>query len=384
MSRDLASDRLDSGSMREAAFASAIVPRYVHARRGHDHDYDFLSLDGRQAIELKFALHGVRDLNAVAVQLALALATQPELERLILVAYVGRISVGRVETEWTRVLAALRPELAARLALVALGVEGDVSVPRGDAELEWLVQRARALRVPHPPQRPHDTTPAPWTEKTFDVWTVLLEAWLRREPPLPIGEIETRSQCSYPTVAATVQQLESRGELSRTSSRRAGFTSLPRGSLGEILVMADHLRGTQRYVDGSGQRPDPEGLVRRIRAKAPTAVAIGGVVAARHYVPDFDLNGLPRIDVTTQARNSGSGWVSGLDPALRLATPQERSPVLVVHHTRRAAPFYDADRRVTGALVGPAETLLDLYDLRLTEQADDFARSLRGKGDARG
>lgn len=381
MDRDLPSDRLHSGNLREAAFASAIVPRYALARGGHDQGYDFLSPDGRQAIQLKFALHGVRDLDAAAVQLALSLATHPEFERLILVAYVGRISVGRVETEWTRVLAALRPELAARLALVALGVEGVASVPRDDAELEWLAQRARALGDPHPQQRPHDAASAPWTEKAFDVWMVLLEAWLQREPPLPIGEIETRSLCSYPTVAGTVQQLESRGELSRTSSRRAGFTSLPRGSLGEILVMADHLRGTLRYVDGSGHRPDPEGLLRRIRAKAPTAAAIGGVVAARHYVPDFDLNGLPRIDVTTQAR-SGSGWVSGLDPALRLATPQERSPVLVVHHTRRAAPFDATDPRGTGTLASPAETLLDLYDLRLTEQADDFARSLRRKGDA--
>ncbi len=386
MPRDPHSERFDPGTAREAAFAAAVAPRYASVGTGPEPSLDLLSADGRRAIECKFALHGVRDLDAAVIQLALTLAAHPALERLTLVAFVGRISLVRVESEWTRVLAALRAELAERLALVAVGVDGGANVPGDDAELDWLAQRARSMGDPRRSQSlqsSHDAASGPWTEKAFDVWMVLLDAWLRREPALPIGEIAARSHCSYPTVAATVQHLEARGELSRTKSRRAGLASMPRGSLGEVLIMADHLRGTLRYVDGSGHRPDPEALLRRIRAKAPASVVIGGVVAARHYAPDFDLNGVPRLDVTAQT-GTDPAWVTSLDPALRLATMQERSPVLVVHQSRRSRAMDDGKEGGIGSFASPAETLLDLYELRLTEQADDFVRSMRRKGDRHG
>lgn len=362
------------------AFASAVSDHYELSPRGGDHGYDFLRSGHQEALVLKSGLHGVRDFHAAAIQLALQLATVPGLARMTLVAYVGRISLGRIEEEWRRVLDALRPELSRRLALVALSTEGVVTFPQDDEELDWLAQRARTSLDPDAWNMRRALPAMTWTEKAFDVWMVLLDAWLGREAPLMMSEIARRSRCSTPTVAATVRHLEDRNEVSRTSARRAGLRSLPRGSLGEILVLADHLRGTVRYVDGSGRRPDPEDLLQRVGTKAPASVAVGGVAAARHYVPAFDLNGLPRVDVTTLEQDASS-WVARLDPALRPATPQERSPVLVVHHCRRAAPDEPSGRREPYPLASPAEALLDLYDLRLTEQADDFVQTLRRRRD---
>ncbi len=364
--------------LREATFAAGVADRYAAAAR--ELGYDCLSTDGRRAIELKFALHGVRDLDAAVTQLALALTRSPGLDRMTLLAHVGRLNAERVRAEWERVLAVLRPEVADRMALVALAVDGVVLEPRGDDELAWLAAKLRGAMT----SGAHDASRAVdsvfWTGKSFDVWMVLLDAWLRCEAPLAIGDIAKRSGCSHPTVTATLRRLMAHGELTRTSSRRAGFVQLPRGSLGEVLVLSDGLRGTQRFVDGSG-RPEPIDLARRIRERAPKDIAIGGVVAARHYAPNFDLNGLPRIDVTTRRDGDVSAWVSAIDPALRRATLREKSPVLVVHHSRRAAVFDDADTPEGRVMASPAETLLDLYDLRLTEQADDFARSLRKKGE---
>lgn len=375
--------------MRLGAFTSAVSDYYQPFRGGRDESYDFLGRDNQQALVLKFALHGVRDLHAAAIQLALQLIPRPEpweaplgpgLRRTILVAYVGRISLERIEEEWKRVLETLRPDLPERLALVAVAAEGAVTVPRHDGELGWLAQCARAALDPDAPTRRRAHQTMTWTEKAFDVWMVLLDAWLGREAPLLISEIARRSRCSTPTVAATVRHLEDRNEVTRTSARQAGLRSLPRGSLGEILVLADHLRGTVRYVDGSGHRPDPEDLLRRFGTKAPASVAVGGVAAARHYVPTFDLNGLPRVDVTTLEQDASS-WVARLDPALRSATPQERSPVLVVHRRRRTAPDQLPLPVEPYPVASPAEVLLDLYDLRLTEQADDFVQALRRKRD---
>ena len=125
------------------------------------------------------------------------------------------------------------------------------------------------------------------------------------------------------------------------------------------------------------------GYAAGLKAAGVLGGVIGGVVAARHYAPDFDLNGVPRLDVTAQT-GTDPAWVTSLDPALRLATMQERSPVLVVHQSRRSRAMDDGKEGGIGSFASPAETLLDLYELRLTEQADDFVRSMRRKGDRHG
>jgi len=357
----------------EEAFAHAVRSTF---ERSNQPGHDFLSKDHSQVVEFKGALSGLRDLHAAVLGLALPLAEQGAIKRATLVARVARLSASRIRAEWGRAQATLRPDVAARMALVAIASDGRVLVPDDDGG-RWLASRAQdaldsseagAHRVP--------LAGTPWTGKSFDVWAVLFDAWLRAEGPLAIQDISARSGASHPTVAAALERLAARGELQRTSDRRAALGALPRRSLSEVVAIADSRRGTVRLVDATGQRPDLDALLRRIQSKAPPDTAIGGVIAARYYDPQFDLHGTPRIDVTVRERDD-LAWLRRVDPALRPAPISQPSPALVVHRTRRKDPGFETDSRSGRIVASPAETVLDLYDLRLTEQADQLVRAIR-------
>jgi len=346
-----------------------------------DTRYDFRSRDGQHVLKLKQSLHSTRDLSAALFQLASLFADRAEITYATLVARLPKMGADRVQEEWRRLQKMLRPQIGKRLRMIALAVDRDIIIPDGD-ELRRVMLFARdAFRCS---ERMHQvgSSSAPWTEKTFEAWRVLLDAWLRGEDPLPIHEIVRRSGCSYPTVAATIDRLQRNGEIERSRNRSAMFRTLPRRSLVEILTLSTHLRQTIQFVDTSGRPSDVVGLLRRITSKAEKAmVAVGGVVAARHYTPNFDLNGLPRIDITTY-RGASIDWLNEADPAMDRVGMQGqseilRSPVLVVHRVLRAAAQFDAASGARLPWAGPAETLLDLFDLRLTSQAEDFVQEMR-------
>jgi hypothetical protein len=141
------------------------------------------------------------------------------------------------------------------------------------------------------------------------------------------------------------------------------------------LALGDGLRETHRFVDRSGRASETGDLLRRF-AKRGRHAALGGVEAARHYMPTFDLNGLPRIDVSVTSADDLT-WVKKIDPALAETpmSPSSASPLLVVHRLRRPEPRFDGAAGV--AFADPAEVLLDLHELRLVDQADEFVHALR-------
>lgn len=375
------SERLDLPRKRhpwEATLAKLLAEEYSPAPHRGNVGYDYETRDHLHVIELKGSLLGARDLDAALVHLATIIGDRRELRRATLVARLPKMGAARVVGEWKRVLGVLRPDVAGRLGLVGIAADRDVAIPDKDHEVQRLRALARDAHRLSPPRPDMGSSLAVWTPKAFAVWEVLLDGWLRCEGPLAIQELERRSGCSHATVDGTLKRLLRDGEISRTRNRRAEFAGFPRRSLGENLVLADGLRETVRFVDGSGRRPDPVGLLRRIRAKAPHGAAIGGVEAARHYVPSFDLNGLPRIDVTVEAGNALE-WVAALDPALRQVGREEPSPLLVVHRLQRSDPRFERAPKSAVPFADPAETLLDLYDLRLTGQAEDFVREMRRK-----
>lgn len=361
----------------EEAFGRLLGDEYRPAGSGRGSLYDFESRDLRTIIEFKVSTMGARDLRANLLQLAIALHERPEVARAVLVTRLGNMGADRVKDELGRLEQILRVDLGQRLYVVAATDDRTVILPHADQELSMLELVAQNVLA----RRSSKKTPAPWTAKTFQIWHLLLDAWLRGDGPIPIGALGSGTGCSYPTVNATLERLTEYGEVARSSNRSASFKKFPKRSLNEILVLADSLRPATQYVDASGRPADPARLMRRLVAMAPKNVALGGVTSARHYTPDFDLNGIPRIDLSVQG-SASYDWLEHVDPALRPADAADLrngSPVLVIHSLDRKEPRFDPASDDGLPFVGPAETLLDLYDLRLTVQAEEFVRAMRGK-----
>ena len=148
----------------------------------------------------------------------------------------------------------------------------------------------------------------------------------------------------------------------------------PREAWSELLALSPTHRARIAFVDRTGRRPDPEALLRRLQKLAPPDVALGGVAAARHWDPHFDLRGLPRLDLSLAAgRQLDLGFLRRLDPGLG-PLKGEGSPVLVVHPLQRPAALFTPGDRLP--IADPVETLLDLSELRLDDQANALIERL--------
>lgn len=344
--------------------------------RASDHGVDLVRPDRQHVIEMKYSLQGARDLHAAVMQLGLYLKHTPEVVRGTLVVRVQRMSSARVLSEWKHATTILKPEVTRRLALIAIATDGVVIWP-DDTETRQISAHVREIEASSSETRSERTGPR-WSPKSFEVWKILFRAWLRHEASLSLQEIQQRSATSYPTVSDVLDRLEQIGELQRASNRSATLTGPPRRSLEQIVALGDTVRETHRFVDRSGRPPHARDLIRRIRAKAPE-VALGGVEGARHYMPDFDLNGYPRVDVT-MPEGVELAWVKTVDPALAAAPPSDSSSVrLVVHRLRRTETAFVRTRE--GTFADPVEIVLDLHELRLADQASEFVTTVRGGGD---
>jgi hypothetical protein len=371
--------RADTTGGFESRFFEALGAGFRAAERPAD--YDIESADGQSVVELKLSLQGARDLAAACMRLAVLLSNRGDRPRAVLVARLPRMSVRRVQEEWLALQRTLKPDLMRRMAIVALAADGEITLPSRDPLLTRLLQAATDVSTTATPVTV-DQPRTQWSVKSFEAWKVLLCAWLRGEGFLPIQEIARRSGCSLPTLRHTLTRLRHRGEIASASNRSVALSELPRRSLSEVLVLADDLRGTVRFRDASGRTPDPVALLRRIQSKAPEGIALGGVAAAREYVPTFDLNGLPRVDVTLRGYDSWD-WINLLDPGLRQLGSDQAVPVLAVHRLRRPEPGFERRKGQKVPLADPAETLLDLYEMRLDDQAEDYVKSLRERNAVR-
>jgi hypothetical protein len=337
--------------------------------------YDFQHDGGRQVIELRIS-RGVRDLHAALLQLALAVTEHPSIERAFLIAQFPKMRRKRVGDEWTRVQQVLSSSAAKKLALIAI-VGSEVSVLPDDAETRELAILAQnALR--NPDEMPNQ--PAIASVKFFEVWKILLRRWLDNQGPLRIGELSKQAGCSYPTTARAIERMRGRREIEQDTSRSVRLRSFPRQTLRELLILSESLRRPAYFVDATGRAASPHQVLRRLDAKRPHRVALSGVVAARHYDPHFDLNGLPRLDIVMHTPID-LDWVSGIDPALHRASQSPANPVLVVRSLLRPTADFVETQQHKLPLADPVETLLDLYELQLDEQAEELVRTLRAKGD---
>jgi hypothetical protein len=310
------------------------------------------------------------------LRLALVVDEHPHIERAYLIAQFPKMSPDRIGYEWNRVQTVLSSKVVGKLALIAVAGSEIIVLPDDSQARRLAGLTQNALQPSGKVIDQHSTASA----KFFEVWKVLLRSWLANEGPLQIGALANRAGCSYPTVAKAIERMSDRREIERDTSRSVTLRAFPLETLREVMVLADTLRRPTRFVDTTGREPDPQLILRRLQLKKPRRVALSGVVAARHYDPHFDLHGLPRLDVVMH-KPIDMGWVPSVNPALHQASQHEAAPVLVVRPLMRpTADFMEIDEYDL-PIADPVETLLDLYELRLNEQAEDLVRTLRGQGD---
>jgi hypothetical protein len=191
---------------------------------------------------------------------------------------------------------------------------------------------------------------------------------------MQIAEIITQSGSSYPTVAEAVNHLVDTHEVVRQTNRRVEMSAFPRKTWGEVLALSFSLRMPIYLADMSGRPSDPEALLRRIGAKAATDLAVGGVMAARHWDPNFDLHGIPRLDLSAHApqRFYSVAAIQRVDPALIIVGARSPNIVLALHPLLRKEALFEPSPKNSLPVVDPIETLLDLHELGLSTQAEEL------------
>jgi len=277
----------------------------------------------------------------------------------------------------------LRPEISDRLRLWICQkgvVEGrgldDGSLSDREAEIaEAVLERVGERRMSRGPVG---------GDATFEIQKLAVLQWMQDGGAMTPGWITHHSGYSYPTVSKALKSLEESGRdvLTRHSGRKGvELSRFPLGAWAWILSRANESRETIRFVSEGDPRP-PKALLDRLRRANFSHVAVGGVDGARRLLPSLDLFGQPRLDLTVHARGMRSRdeqreevaeIVSRLDPALMPVQSAGQAASLVVHFLYRKTAFFEEESGLQWA--DSAECLLDLHELGMESQAEQFLKS---------
>jgi len=323
---------------------------------------------GNDLIEVKFGVDSIRTLQTSLMQVAYSLGEEPAGRGFVVLAD-SPITVERLREEWAHAAAVLRSDVLTRLSICILENGHFIGIPH---DPDAATQHTLAKVV----EAEREKTGGSRTDYSFVVTKLLLLRWLTNGEPVTAEWLSRTAGCSYPSVARVLRSLGSLIE--RTSDRRIALRWFPSDEFAKLLAIADRARGTIRFSDRSGQPRSPESHVRRLEKLDPPGLAIGGVLGAKHYVPDLDLVGTPRLDLSMHSpgRHMDLSFVEKLDPALRRVEDPREPANLVVHAIRHADSFL-VPRDGGLAWADPVECLLDLHEARLEMQASHFLEALQ-------
>lgn len=325
---------------------------------------------GHRLIAVKSGLTALRNLRASLIQLAYATVARPGTEGILLLPDMA-VTRERLEREWRLAASVFRPAVLERLSLCIGAVAPFDGIPRDpDQDTQRVLTEVLAR------ERTVAGVSRTRGDAQFVVLKVLLHHWLTNGEAVTTDWLKRTSGYSYPTIAGVLKRLG--GLIERKSDRRVRLRWFSREEFSRLLSLSDGARATVRFADRSGQTRSPEMHIRRLEKLSPKNVGIGGVLGARHYFPDLDLVGAPRLDLSlhSSTRQLDLGFVQDLDPALvRTSDPLEAATV-VVHAVRHADSLFN-DREGGLAWADPVECLLDLHEARLDQQASQLLDALQ-------
>ncbi|HEY3760265.1 MAG TPA: hypothetical protein VGN23_00760 [Verrucomicrobiae bacterium] len=323
---------------------------------------------GDDVIEVKFGVDAVRTLRTSMMQIAYDIAGIPSAHGYIVLAD-SPITRERLQSEWERAVTVLQPDLLQRLTICLFSEERIIGIPH-DPDAQTSQTITKVVQVER-----GTTRNTARIDYTFVVQKILLHRLLTSGEPVTSEWIARTAGCSYPAVARALGSLGSL--LERCSDRRVVLRWFPREEFARLTAIATRARFTARFVDHSGQPRSPESHLRRLEKLNPPGIALGGVLGARHYFPDINLVGTPRLDLSLHSpgRRMDLQFLKQLDPALKRVMDPLAPANVVIHAVNHADSLFT--RRDGGlAWADPVECLFDLTEARLDAQASQFLTQL--------
>jgi hypothetical protein len=344
----------------------------AHPRALEADDLGVDAIVGDTLIEVRAGVAGLRSVRMGLMQLAYGLAQEPR-SRGVLVLPDTSVTLERLREEWTRTVSVLRPDFRNRLSLCISKRDRFVGIPHDpDPETQRMLSKVIAT------ERSHTGARSSRGDAAFVVVKVLLHHWLTDGRPVTTNWLAQTSGYSYPTVANVLTALGSLIE--RQSDRRIRLHHFPRDHFARWVAISDRARETVRFADRSAQPRSPESHVRRLEKLNPKNLAIGGVLGTEHYLPNLDLVGVPRLDLSQHSFRGRPdlGFIKKLDPALERVDDPLQPASVVVHQVRHAKSLFTSRE---GGLhwADPVECLLDLHEAGLEKQATQFLKALEKK-----
>jgi len=327
------------------------------------------ALMGKTIFEYKARVSDIRVLQSAIMMLARIMADMSD-HAGILILDETKISRSRLIDEWENLYKFFQPSILERLRMVVFS-GGSIINEYGDLAREELdalseIREKLSEKLNNKRSRKPDAF--------FEILRILLIHWFRRSGPLQMNQLGQLSGFSYPTVAASLEKMES--QLMRHSDRSVELISFPREEWFKLIATAHDTRVPRGYW---AHRPRPvEDLIERLMDMPDKDVACGGIIGARHYMPGIDLVGIPRLDLSIHdwSPNKIDKLVRKLDPGLKKVKPGE-IPQVVVHNLYRPVSLFTESDRLP--IADEVECILDLHEARLESQALELLEHFKGR-----
>lgn len=327
--------------------------------------------DGSEILDLKEGLIGVRDLYAGVVRLAAILAGRPGVKRAYFLAVTGQLTSARAMQEIHLIRRVLKPRIANRIEVVLVSPH-EIFYSTPHSRLAGVAEEVRReIRASADGIAPAGGRRS---SSVFEIHKLLLRQALLDEPARRLQELAVVTGYSYSAASEGVRHLVSNGTVRRG---RKGAIELQDFSLRTLSFMArlPSMRPVTLLVDATGRRPDTHSLWRRVRPWLDERLAAGGVLAGERWDPRLDLHGLPRLDLHAVEPQAVRIRELGLAPAPP-SVGTERI-VMALHAVTRPQPLFIRDSKSRTFWADPVDTMLDLYELRLVNQAEALLQHLR-------
>jgi hypothetical protein len=323
--------------------------------------------------------HAVRDLRAALMELAGWLADHPE-QRGLLLLLNSRLSAQRLEEEISSAGKVIQPALNSRLRVLELRERHSLRAPLEEAGLskEEAAGVEKALQQGRVTRKPTARSPRPAAQDL--IFEHLVNAYLLGMDPMTTESITGATGFTYPTVADALGKLGP--SIRRHSDRRVELKHFPRQEWRRFISVYERGQFCRKFTVATELARTPESLLKRFQKHASPETAIGGVHAAHHYDPEFDLVGSSRLDICVSGKllDRAPELARQVDPALEPASFSTANPALVIWPVHRAEPLFQHDPQSDTRWADPVTCLLALHDARLEAQAEELIKAFeRGK-----